>query len=239
MRRRLMTRRRALGLIGITAACGLSGLAALLPRSPAPRIVILPTDTPTPTLNILPRTAWNARPPNHNARNERGFYSATNPFGWRDYGADYPDIYRTLVVHHSVIYRLDDLTTLRDVQNLHMDDRAWADVGYHFLIGTDGQVYAGRDLRVRGTHVGGFNTGSAGVCLLGDFTRRDPLPAQLESLLALGAWLRALLPVTHLAAHGEFNTDTVCPGARLTLLLDDVAAALGLLRGTGGYQPPT
>jgi hypothetical protein len=239
MTRRRMTRRRALGLIGITAACGLSGLAALLPRSPAPRIVILPTDTPAPTLSILPRTAWNARPPNHNARSERGFYSAANPFGWRDYGADYPDIYRTLVVHHSVIYRRDDLTTLRDVQNLHMDDRAWADVGYHFLIGTDGQVYAGRDLRARGTHVGGFNTGSAGVCLLGDFTQREPQPAQLDSLLTLGRWLMTQLPLTHLAAHSDFNTDTQCPGARLTHLLDDVAGALGLLRGTGGYQAPT
>lgn len=235
MSRQRISRRRMLGLVGITAACALGGAVALLPRTSAPRVVILPTDTSIPTLSILPRSAWGARRPNHNARNERGFYSAANPLGWRNYGADYPDIYRTLVAHHSVIYRHDDRTTLRDVQALHMQDNGWADVGYHFLIGTDGQVYQGRDLQVRGVHVGGFNTGSVGVCLLGDFTRRDPLPAQLESLLMLGRWLQTQLPLTHLAAHSEFNIDTQCPG-RLRWFLDDLAARLGLLRGTGGYQ---
>jgi hypothetical protein len=186
----------------------------------------------------VPREAWGARPPNHSAPNELGFYAPHNPFGWRDYGDAYPDIYRTLVVHHSVIYRLDDRTTLHDVQNLHMDDREWADVGYHFLVGQDGQIYEGRSLRVRGVHVGGFNTGSVGVCLLGDFTSSEPPAAQLDGLLRLGRWLMAQLPLTHLAGHREFNSDTQCPGARLYALLDALAQELGLYRGTGGYQAP-
>jgi hypothetical protein len=239
MKRMRVTRRRVLELIGIAAGCGLGGAATLLLRLPASITVIQP-EHPTPSdLPIVPREAWGARSPNHAARNELGFYAPQNPFGWRDYGDAYPDIYRTLVVHHSVIYRLDDRTTLHDVQNLHMDDREWADVGYHFLVGQDGQIYEGRSLRVRGVHVGGFNTGSVGVCLLGDFTSSEPPAAQLDGLLRLGRWLMAQLPLTHLAGHREFNSDTQCPGARLYALLDALAQELGLQRGTGGYQAPT
>ena len=48
----------------------------------------------------------------------------------------------------------------------------WADVGYHYLVDKDGTIYEGRNIAIRGAHTQGHNTGSAGVCLLGDFRYR-------------------------------------------------------------------
>lgn len=241
--RRDLLRLLATGGIGTLAACG--GVAALLLKQTAPRVVIvsatagLAATEPSPSPiapSIVSRAEWGAHSPNHSAPNEFGFFNASNPFGWRVY--DDLSLYRTLVIHHSVIYGIADPDTVREVQTLHMGDRGWADIGYHFLIGRSGAVYEGRDLRVRGTHVGGYNTGSAGICLLGN-TNTDDIPtAQWNSLTIVCDWLRQLLPVTHLAGHSEFNADTECPGTRMIALLDPLATAVGLRHGTDGYEAP-
>lgn len=249
-----LSRRDMLALLAVAggasalATCG--GLAgwALLSSQRAAQAAIptiapspVPTATPSPTPvppPIVPRSAWGAEPPNHEAANEFGYYTEDNRGGWRDYGAAYPDIYRTIVVHHSVIYTGGDISTVYNVQKLHMGDRAWADIGYHFLIGRRGDIYEGRDLHVRGTHVAGYNTGSVGVCVLGNTTEMGLEEAQWQALGACCRWLMQILPVTHLAGHREFNPQTECPGVVMWNALDQLAQALGLLRGVGGYEEP-
>lgn len=142
------------------------------------------------------------------------------------------------MIHHSVINAGDDVATMLEVQNAHRIDRGWADVGYHYLIGGAGGVFQGRDVHVRGTHVRAYNTGSLGLCLLGDFTVDSPTPAQIDSARDLIAWLAVQLAPTHLAAHGDFNSDTLCPGDNLRVWLPELAAAGGLIVGTDGYLPP-
>ena len=82
--------------------------------------------------DMVSRAEWGALAPNYTARNENGLYSETNPEGWQNYTTEeLREIYRTVVVHHSVIYGNDDLSTVLEVQNTHREDRGWADVGYH------------------------------------------------------------------------------------------------------------
>jgi hypothetical protein len=233
------------------AAAG-SGLACLgtvlgylaLDRLISPsHVTVTPLPTPTrPTLlkqidrpGILTRQDWGARVPNHEAPNEYGFYSADNPDGWRVYEDDLRAVYRTVVVHHSVLYEGDDLSTMRAIQEQHMDLRGWADIAYHFAVGQSGQVFEGRPLTVRGTHVEGFNTGSAGVVFLGDFTLDYPTPVQFEAGRRLIDWLALRLELTHLAGHSDFNNDTDCPGQHLRDMLPLLAQSAGLALGTGGY----
>jgi hypothetical protein len=253
--RKNLTRREALLLLGamggvgaVTLCGGTAGLALLLVRrTPAPvatpNIQII-TDTPTdmpaqtgyPKPPIVSRAEWGAQPVNHDALYENGFASADNPDGWSIY-PDYRHDYQTLVIHHSVIYDNDDLTSVQDVQALHQTDRAWADVGYHFLVGKGGSIYEGRDLQVRGTHVAGYNTGSVGVCLLGN-TSVDGVPdAQWQALGQISFWLKDFLTLTHIAAHRDFNPQTECPGNTLYDALDQLAEAIGLIRGIDGYIP--
>jgi hypothetical protein len=188
---------------------------------------------------IIPREEWGALPPNHEAAYEKGLYSDETPEGWRTYEGDLRDDYQTLVVHHSVIDEGDDLLTLLEVQRLHREDRQWADVAYHFFIGKQGAVYEGRAMNVRGTHVAGYNTGSLGVCLLGDFMTNTPSTEQLDMLRQLSRWLVVRLQLTHLAGHRDFNPETLCPGDNLEPLLPDLAAYAGLSYGTDGYNGAT
>ena len=59
----------------------------------------------------------------------------------------------------------DDQTCIqrvRSIQNFHIDDRGWADIGYHFLVGENGKVYEGRGWDRQGAHSPGFNNDAYG-----------------------------------------------------------------------------
>ncbi len=187
---------------------------------------------------IVSRAEWGARAVNHAAEEEFGFYTLDNPEGWREYEDDLRDAYQTVVIHHSALYETDDLTSILAIQDLHLDDRGWADIGYHFCVGQDGTVYEGRRMSVRGVHTEGYNTGSLGVCLLGNFQVITPTGPQLTNTHLLVNWLALRLRLTHLAGHREFNDITVCPGANLYPYLDEMASQALLLRGIDGYLPP-
>ena len=189
--------------------------------------------------NIMPRAEWGALPPDHEAKFEKGFATTEHPEGWLVYNNDIRDIYKTLVVHHSVIDEGEDIASLLEIQRLHRKDRQWADVAYHFFIGKQGTVYEGRAINVRGTHVAGYNTGSLGVCLIGNFMEISPTAEQLDALRLLSRWLTVRLQLTHLAGHRDFNEITVCPGDNVAPLLGELAIYAGLLFGTAGYNGPT
>ena len=171
--------------LALAGAVCFGGAATALLRN-RPRVVVLPhgDDLPAASLTksrpvIVSRGEWGALPVNHQARNEFGFYQrGSNPEGWYVYEGDLRDSYQTLILHHSSFYEADGLATMIEVQRLHREDRMWADIGYHFLVDIDGTIYEGRDLAARGVHTGGHNTGSAGVCLLGDFRFVAPSAAQ-------------------------------------------------------------
>lgn len=244
-----------LGFVGAAAAsaCGLAGLggvALLRHRAREERVVVVVPETATLDLRsteiaavqppIITRESWGALAPDLTAENENGFFADDNPFGWQVYTGDLREIYKTVVVHHSVVDEGDDLSTLAEIQRLHRQDRGWADVAYHYFIGKGDTptLYEGRSMSVRGTHVGGFNTGSVGVCLLGNYMDETPTDAQLGLLTQTVAWLKLRLDLTHLAAHRDFNDNTVCPGDNLVNLLSTLAEDNALMLGTGGYIAP-
>ena len=210
-----------------------------------PEIVVLPNGAQPPGQpapdsgpDIVSRESWGALPVDHNARNEYGHYhKGSNPEGWYVYPDDLRRSYQTLVIHHSAFYQAGGLDTLLEIQRLHRDDRGWADIGYHFLIDQRGTTYEGRDLGVRGAHTAGYNTGSAGICLMGDFRARGPEKAQMNALRVLIRWLVDQLAPTQLAGHQQFNAGTECPGDHLIAELEDLAHQAGLQYGVQGFVP--
>lgn len=246
------TRRQFLGVAGLGTLAGsimcAAGIASYLllrePNAVGGTRRGIPTPSPTGGLKqiarppVITRAQWNARPPNPDAANENGTYSLANVEGWREYDAPLRDVYRTVVVHHSVEYDANDLDTIQHVQDLHMDDRGWADIAYHFVVGKSGQVFEGRALDVRGTHVSGYNTGSVGVVFLGNLHETQPMPEQLDQGRQLIDWLALRLELTHIAGHTDFNPESVCPGQYMLPYLDMFAMSAGLIVGTSGYDPP-
>ncbi len=211
------------GLSACLAACS-AGLGRL-------------NSAPNDTLKIHRRADWQARDPDLNAPNEHGLFDPQfNPEGWLMYPGALADVYNTLIVHHSA---LDHSYGPLQIQALHLHNKGYADIGYHFLIDEHGRVSEGRTIRARGAHTGGFNTGTIGVVLLGNFEVDHPTEAQRWALKLLGDYLSETYTLTHLAGHRDFQpTVTVCPGAHLEELLTGLADDLGLQFGTGGYVAP-
>ena len=109
-------------------------------------------------LTMITRAGWGAKPPNPNSSGEGGpFDPETNPTGVFRYPQPLKDWLNTVVVHHSA---LPGTQGPLEIQALHMGQRGYSDIGYHFLIDPDGTLYEGRPLNMRGAHVEGYNTGS-------------------------------------------------------------------------------
>lgn len=169
--------------------------------------------------DVISRADWGARPPRKN-------YSRHVP--------------RYLVVHHSSIPDLSQYKgaeTIRGIQRFHQDTRGWIDIGYHFLIGPEGEIFQGRPETVSGAHVAGKNRHKVGVMVMGNYQGgHDELPAKARAaLVKLLAWLGGTYgidPSNRISGHRDWMS-TDCPGSdlwgELTAIRRDVKNAL-----TGG-----
>jgi hypothetical protein len=106
---------------------------------------------------------------------------------------------------------------LRLLQKVHMKDRGFGDIGYHFLIDPDGRVWQGRALEYQGAHAAGANNvDNLGLCLLGDFERERPDGAALAALERLVEDLRRRFRIPKARVFGHLElTATLCPGNHL------------------------
>lgn len=112
-----------------------------------------------------------------------------------------------LFVHHTAGSNFDNRpkSTMRAIYWYHVVRQGWCDIGYNFVISHDGQIFEGRWARrygpwethdgenrageaVVGAHVDGYNSGSVGISLMGNFQRISPSPAARRSLARVLAW---------------------------------------------------
>ena len=169
---------------------------------------------------------------------------------------------RLAVVHHTAgtnsYSRAQSAAIVRGIEVYHVQGNGWNDIGYNFLVDRFGTVYEGRgggiDRNVIGAHAQGFNSGTVGVALIGNFMAATPTKAQQDALVRLLAWrldvahldplstvvltsggnakFRAGKLVTLRAISGHRDTGpSECPGTRAYALLPALArrvAATGL-----------
>ncbi|XP_058838800.1 peptidoglycan-recognition protein LC isoform X3 [Topomyia yanbarensis] len=74
---------------------------------------------------------------------------------------------------------------IRLIQEKHMSSQNYADIGYNFLIGGDGNVYEGRGWLKEGAFLRGQNSKSEGIAFVGDYMREQATQAQMEALDSL------------------------------------------------------
>jgi hypothetical protein len=175
---------------------------------------------------------------------------------------------RLAIVHHTAgsnsYSPSQSAAIVRAIEIYHVLGNGWDDIGYNFLVDKYGQVFEGRyggiDRNVVGAHAQGFNTGSAGVALLGTYTSRAPSAAALRSLEALLAWrldlahvdprssltyisggnprFAAGAPVFLRAISGHRDTGfTTCPGYALYRRLPTIARAVAAVGLPKLYTP--
>lgn len=147
-----------------------------------------------------------------------------------------------LIIHHSAgTNEANDWAAIvRSIWDFHVNGRGWDDVGYNWLIDPNGVLYAGRATDIRGAHFCGKNTGTEGVCMLGDFTEVEPTTEARATLSALWAWkacdrdVDPLESTRHNASSRNLVTisghrdgcATACPGDKFYPLLDEVRQAV-------------
>jgi peptidoglycan recognition protein len=124
-------------------------------------------------------------------------------------------------VHHSAgnscFTEANCKSTVKGIQNYHMDSNGWSDIGYNFLVGEDGNAYEGRGWDRVGAHSPNYNSVAVGVCVMGTFTNANPNSAALtatQRLISCGISLGKLSSSYSLHGHRD-GTCTSCPGNAL------------------------
>jgi flagellar hook assembly protein FlgD len=174
----------------------------------------------------------------------------------------YASATRFAVVHHTAgtnsYSASESAAIVRGIERYHVLGNGWNDIGYNFLVDKYGQVFEGRaggiTKNVVGAHAEGFNTGSTGVAVLGNYESQKISAAARAALVKLLAWRLDLAHVNPLgtltwtsggnpkyppgtkvslrAISGHRDTGpTSCPGGSLYAQLPGIAtdvAATGL-----------
>jgi hypothetical protein len=230
------------------AAPHIRRLRAYFVRSPAERDSLRVTSQ-AGAPEIIPRAGWNA---NERIVKERPLYAKA---------------IRLAVVHHTATpndYSPEQSAAIvRAIELYHVKANGWNDIGYNFLVDRFGHVFEGRrggiTRNVIGAHAQGFNTGSVGVAVIGNFTKATVPPAALDGLTRLLAWR---LDLAHVDPQSTFSLDsrgnpqypvgepvvlraisghrdtypTACPG-KLYGQLDRLAAQVAATGGPKLYAP--
>jgi N-acetylmuramoyl-L-alanine amidase len=103
---------------------------------------------------------------------------------------------RLAIVHHTAgtnSYTAAQAPAIvRGIEVYHVKGNGWNDIGYNFLVDRFGNAYEGRaggiEKNVIGAHSEGFNTGTFGVALIGNYAQVTPPKAQQDALVNLLAW---------------------------------------------------
>lgn len=102
---------------------------------------------------------------------------------------EYPKEVDKIFIHHTASTKdLDKPEQLiRSIYAYHAMTRGWGDIGYNYLIDSEGNVYEGRygGEGVVAGHAAGYNTGSVGIALMGHFEETPITAEMMKSLMGL------------------------------------------------------
>ncbi len=101
-----------------------------------------------------------------------------------------------IFVHHTAgtnsYSKAQSAQIVRGIYAYHTKSRGWPDIGYQFLVDRFGRVFQGRsgalDDNPIGAHAGGYNTGTIGVSVMGDYQVARPSSAVMNALTRVIAW---------------------------------------------------
>lgn len=130
---------------------------------------------------------------------------------------------------------------MKSIQTFDVEHQAWDDIAYHYAVSPAGQLFEGRELIFKGSHVKLQNTGKIGIVCMGDYDsgvlnllegRRyggDAVkPPMLAALRLLSQTLTATFPIKVFGGHMEYGESATCPGTNLLLAVQAMRGELKL-----------
>ncbi|USL90055.1 hypothetical protein [Vibrio phage vB_VpaS_CHI] len=127
-------------------------------------------------------------------------------------------MYPKRITVHCSANRKGRYLTATELRKFHTDPepvgKGWSDIGYHFVIRTDGAVDKGRPITRQGAGVGGQNKDNVHICLVGGldakgkpaFTYTD---VQMNALYGLISDLtdKYQIPLDKVCGHRDYSPD--------------------------------
>jgi len=139
----------------------------------------------------------------------------------------YADNVHLAIVHHTAgsnsYTEAQSAGIVRAIYLYHVQGNGWNDIGYNFLVDKYGQIFEGRyggvTRAVIGAHAMGFNVGTVGVALIGNYSSATVTPAARAALVSLLAWRLDLAHVDPLSRVVRVSTGNprYPPGTAVTL----------------------
>jgi len=151
---------------------------------------------------------------------------------------DVPRRIDEVIVHHTWKPTADQYAgkkTIAGIRNYHMNVRGWSDNGYHFMFGTNGDLWRCRPMQRAGAHTLGRNAHSVGISYVANFDSDKPeeYPGWQTGIDATALLLSQFgIGIENIRFHREFASKT-CPGLNVHMQAyrDEVQAVLD------GQQP--
>ncbi len=158
-----------------------------------------------------------------------------NPYLWPQ---DYPKSVEKIIVHHTATSGSlkNPEESIRAIYYYHAVTRGWGDIGYNYVIAPDGTVYQGRagEEGVVAGHASGYNTGTIGIALLGNY-EETPVPGDMMQALTALVYEKAELHDINVDGKGKYRgvnmenllghrdvDSTACPGDYTYDYLEDI-----------------
>jgi hypothetical protein len=148
----------------------------------------------------------------------------------RTWGPQYAPTIKAATVHHTAssnAYTADQVPAiLRSIYAYHAVNLKWGDIGYNVIVDRFGRVFEGRygglASTVIGAHAAGFNTGTFGVSMLGNYEVVGTPQPMIDAVAAIIGWKLSLYGVdpqgtTVLTSAGLGGTSRYAAGVQVTL----------------------
>lgn len=188
-------------------------------RTPVARPASSPqASMPLPRGGYMQRTSWTRQQP-------------------RTWLADPMNGVHRITVHHdgmppvAIRNTTEAAARIEQIRSSHVDARHWADIGYHYVVDPNGNVWQGRPIHLQGAHVKDQNEHNLGIVVLGNFEEQTPTPQALASLdqLIAGEMRRYSVRLDAVRTHQEY-APTACPGRNLQRYMNQTRARGGRLQ---------
>lgn len=121
----------------------------------------------------------------------------------------------TEIIVHCTATPAGRAVSVKEIDRWHRA-RGFKGIGYHYVVGLDGEIMKGRSEDETGAHCIGHNSRSIGVCYVGGLTADGSKPAdtrtpqQHAALLTLLKQLRERYPSATIHGHRDFAAKA-CP----------------------------
>ena len=160
-------------------------------------------------MKIISRNEWGAREPKY-------------PFK--------KHVPNKITIHHigssdskPIIPNFDGSSSIKSVERHHMDTNGWNNIGYHYLIAPNGDIYEGRPDNVSGAHVKHKNTGNIGINVWCNSNVEHITREQFNSLSDIIKMLmdKYSIVIDEVYGHKDLG-NTSCPGTHLYTSLQSI-----------------